>query len=401
MPYTSRLLLAILGATDLLSPSPMARHSINSLTASDLTPAGPLPVRVLMTSDTVGGVWNYSINLIRALASHRVEVVLATMGKRPSAAQRREASAISNLWLVDSEFKLEWMDDPWTDVSRAGNWLLQLEAIWKPSLIHLNGYSHATLPWHAPCLVVGHSCVLSWWSAVRRVPLSGRWLTYAKRVAAGLNAAELVIAPSAAMLAELRRLYAWYGDGVVIWNGLPSAPECGRMAKEEFVLTVGRLWDEAKNLSAVESVAPQLSWPVYAAGEGESSLRDSCIRRLGFLPAAEITDWMGRASIYALPAHYEPFGLSILEAALSGCALVIGEIPSLYELWEGAAWFVPPDDSSQLSDALMNLIAYPNLRDQFAARARDHARQYGAERMTQRYLAVYRNLLESSCTTCA
>jgi glycosyltransferase involved in cell wall biosynthesis len=161
------------------------------------------------------------------------------------------------------------------------------------------------------------------------------------------------------------------------------------------------LWDEAKNLSGVESVAPQLSWPVYAAGEGESLLRDSCIRRLGYLPAAEIAEWMKRASIYALPARYEPFGLSILEAALSGCALVIGEIPSLRELWEGAAWFVPPDDSSRLSDALMTLIAQPDLRDQFAARARDRARQYGIGRTAQRYLAVYRNLLESSCTICA
>ncbi len=32
-----------------------------------------------------------------------------------------------------------------------------------------------------------------------------------------------------------------------------------------------------------------------------------------------------------LPARYEPFGLSVLEAALSGCALVLGDIPSLRE----------------------------------------------------------------------
>ena len=52
---------------------------------------------------------------------------------------------------------------------------------------------------------------------------------------------------------------------------------------------------------------------------------------------------MGRAAIYALPARYEPFGLSILEAALSGCALVIGDIPSLREIWADAALFVPSD----------------------------------------------------------
>src|SRR5439155_1168938 len=58
------------------------------------------------------------------------------------------------------------------------------------------------------------------------------------------------------------------------------------------------------------------------------------------------------ASIYAWPARYEPFGLSVLEAALSGCALVLGDIPSLRELWEGAAWFVPADDDGALAAAI-------------------------------------------------
>jgi glycogen synthase len=57
-------------------------------------------------------------------------------------------------------------------------------------------------------------------------------------------------------------------------------------------------------------------------------------------------DWYARASIYALPARYEPFGLSALEAALSGCALILGDIPSLREVWLEAAPYVSPDDES-------------------------------------------------------
>ena len=34
---------------------------------------------------------------------------------------------------------------------------------------------------------------------------------------------------------------------------------------------------------------------------------------------------LSAASVYVLPAKYEPFGLSVLEAALSGCALVLGK----------------------------------------------------------------------------
>lgn len=374
--------------------------SFDSPAASRLERGEQRRIRVLMTTDAIGGIWNYSVNLITALAPYGVDVILATMGRRPSADQRRQTLTISNLCLAESDFKLEWMDDPWTDVTRAGDWLLQLETKWKPAIVHLNGYSHSALPWHAPRLVVAHSCVLSWWAAVRRVQLPNQWLIYAERVAQGLRAADLVIAPTASMLADLRRMYQWDGKGIVIWNGLvPTAP-ASTISKQEFALTVGRLWDEAKNLAAVEAIAQQISWPVYAAGEGEPSAQGGLVRRLGHLSAPETREWMARASIYVLPARYEPFGLSILEAALSQCALVIGNIPSLRELWEGAAWLVAPDDTSELRHALMTLIRYPALRGKFALLARDRARQYGVERMASQYLAVYHNLLEDRRPLC-
>ena len=39
-------------------------------------------------------------------------------------------------------------------------------------------------------------------------------------------------------------------------------------------------------------------------------------------------------------ALYEPFGLAVLEAAQAGCALVLSDIPTFRELWDGAALFV-------------------------------------------------------------
>jgi glycosyltransferase involved in cell wall biosynthesis len=65
---------------------------------------------------------------------------------------------------------------------------------------------------------------------------------------------------------------------------------------------------------------------------------------------------LARASIYVHPARYEPFGLAILDAALAGCALVLGDIPSLRELWHDAAIFVPTEDAARLSRELTALI---------------------------------------------
>jgi len=126
-----------------------------------------LPRRVLLTADTVGGVWTYAVDLARGLSARGVEVALATMGAPLSDAQRETAERIPGLLVFESGFRLEWMEDPWRDVERAGDWLLGLEARFGPDLVHLNGYAHAALPWSAPKLVVAHSCVLSWWSAVK------------------------------------------------------------------------------------------------------------------------------------------------------------------------------------------------------------------------------------------
>src|SRR5438874_1327869 len=145
-------------------------------------------LRILMTADTVGGVWTYSLELTRALQAYDVEVLLATMGPRPSPAQREQALNVPNLSLFKSDYKLEWMPDCWTDVKHAGDWLLHLENRLRPDLIHLNGYVHAKLPWTRPTLVVGHSCVLSWWQAVRGDTPPTEWQRYKDEVTNGLQA---------------------------------------------------------------------------------------------------------------------------------------------------------------------------------------------------------------------
>src|SRR3954454_12313553 len=133
------------------------------------------PRRILMTADTVGGVWTYALGLARSLVPHGIEITLATMGPRPNAGQKDAAGRIPNLTLVESDFKLEWMEDPWHDVAAAGQWLLDLEQLAEPDIVHLNGYAHAVLEWKCPVMVVAHSCVLSWWRAVKQKTLPVAW----------------------------------------------------------------------------------------------------------------------------------------------------------------------------------------------------------------------------------
>jgi len=114
---------------------------------------------------------------------------------------------------------------------------------------------------------------------------------------------------------------------------------------------------------------------------------------LGRLDEPALAAEMAAAGIYALPAVYEPFGFSALEAGLSGCALVLGDIPSLREVWDEAACWVPPHDDQALLDTLLRLIDRPRLRHEYASRALDHARLYAPRRMAHGYARAYRSVM--------
>lgn len=357
----------------------------------------PYPRRVLMTTDTIGGVWTYALDLSRGLLGHGVEVVLATMGAPVQPRQREAVAKLgSGIRLYESQFKLEWMDDPWRDVAAAGEWLLALEREHCPDVVHLNGYAHAALPWKAPTAVVAHSCVYSWWRAVKKEMPPPQWMPYHEAVRHGLKHAGVVLAPSRSMLAQIARYYGLPAKAMVIYNGRDGDPQVS-VDRQPYVLSVGRLWDEAKNAAGLAAIAPRLSWPVRVAGStrhpqgGEVFLPK--VELLGHRTAAELQEDYRRAAIYALPARYEPFGLSVLEAALGGCALVLGDIASLREIWGSTALFVPPDDPDALYEAITDLIVNPALREALAEASRQRAQAFTIERMTADYLSAYGDLL--------
>jgi glycosyltransferase involved in cell wall biosynthesis len=350
--------------------------------------------RVLMTADAVGGVFPYALDLARGFADRGIATVLAMMGPAPSEGQRRDARAIAGLILVESELRLEWMDDPWSDLDRAGRWLLDLEATHAPDLVHLNGYAHAVLPFRAPKVVVAHSDVLSWWSWVKGEAAPPSFRRYAAVVRDGLVAADRSVAISHAVSDDLLRHYGLAADRVIRNGRDPSA--FAPAAKERYVFAAGRVWDPAKALGDLARIAPRLSWPVHVAGDpvakaGEE--RETAAGLLGRRSPSEVARWMATAAIYALPARYEPFGLSVLEAALSGCALVLGDRPSLRELWDGAAIFVPPGDDDALVAAIEGLAHDDETRTALAERARRRARRYDLAETVAAYVGLYAELL--------
>jgi glycogen(starch) synthase len=358
------------------------------------------PLKVLMTADTVGGVWSYTIGL--CASQPEIRFVVATMGPRPRQAQHEQIAQLDNVVLEESDYGLEWMADGDADFVESRNWLVGLVRRHGIGLVHVNGYAHASLGIEVPVLVVAHSDVLSWWEAVHHCAAPSDWDRYRRRATAGLTAANRIAAPTATVLQDLERHYMDLdGKGEVIANGVDTAA-FPPLLKRPVVLGAGRVWDNAKNLAALDAIAEELAWPVELAGDAahpeSGSATFEAVRILGLLCPAEMARHLGHASIFVAPARYEPFGLTILEAAAARCALVLGDIPSLRENWAGAAVFVDPEDKLALRSSINRLICHAEERTHLAAAAQCRAKRFTLHRMGRAYAALYRDMaLSSAC----
>jgi glycogen synthase len=356
------------------------------------------PIQILMTTDTVGGVWSYSIDLCRSLQQH-VFFHLITTGARMKDWQRKELEELKNVEVYETDYMLEWMDNPWKDIDESCDWLQRLEATIKPDLVHLNAFCYGALNFKAPSIVVGHSDVYSWWMEVLKEDPPKEYKEYYWRVKKGLEAADMVIAPSQTMLNYLHKIYNVQTPSKIIFNAADEE-KFYPSSKQPSVLSMGRLWDSAKNVQLVVNAAPHINAPVLLAGEQKDNaalqIDTENITYLGSLSSNEIAEHLSTTAIYCLPAKYEPFGLSVLEAALSGCALVLGNIESLKEIWGTNAKYVDTEDTNALADTINELLSNKDLLNEYAKKAFVHAQTFSLNSMARNYLQLYQQLQQTN-----
>src|SRR6185312_12535483 len=265
-------------------------------------------LRILVTADAVGGVWTYATDLAAGVAE--AEVIIAVFGPAPRPVQRRQGAGLD---VVETGLPLDWMARTPREVLAAAARLQRLVAELRPDVVHLNSPALAAAgPLGAPTLGVCHSCVATWWAAVKGGPMPAdfRWRTELLRT--GLANCDVVVAPSHSFAAALAATYR-VPTPVVIHNGR-ARPAPVEVDREPIVLTVGRLWDEGKNVATLDAAAAACAAPLYAAGplespDGASRARLAHARPLGARSADSVAAWMARASIFASAALYEPFGL--------------------------------------------------------------------------------------------
>lgn len=362
--------------------------------------SGPAPRRVLMTADAVGGVWQYSLELARGLASRGIETVLAALGPVPSSVQLAEAATVPAMRVVATQLPLDWTATAPESLHAAADALAELAASSEVDSVHLHTPALVNgRRWPAPVVAVAHSCVATWWRAVRGGALPHDFAWRAACTADGLAHADAVIAPSRSFASMLQSVYSETRPIAVVHNGRrpPRRPADGR---RRAVLTAGRLWDEGKNIAVLDRAAARLGSPIHAAGPLSGphgvAVRFSHLHHLGELNDAQLAAEYAKSPVFASPSRYEPFGLAVLEAAQAGMALVLSDTPTFRELWDGAARFVDPSDPDEWTAALREVLDDAEARARLADAALIRSRDYGPDAMVEKTLAVHRSTLAVS-----
>jgi glycosyltransferase involved in cell wall biosynthesis len=212
-----------------------------------------------------------------------------------------------------------------------------------------------------------------------------RWLKAPLQILLGrltVWAADLVLAPSAATAAELRRDY-FEGTGVKraevvpnVTGGLEigSASHAAEQLEEVeeapgYLLFVGRLRIRKGVEVLLEALRPGMRLLIAGDGEHRAALErkaaelglDSRIRFLGRCDAARVRGLLKGAAALVVPSIYEGMPLVVLEAMESGVPVVASRVSGIPEVVEDGrtGWLVPPEDPRALAAALIEVLERP------------------------------------------
>lgn len=357
--------------------------------------------RILISTDAVGGVWRYSLELARGLARHDCQSLLAVLGPPPGPAQQAEAAAVPGLQLIVTGQELDWTADSPAALNAAACCLTRLAVHADIDSVHLHAPALVgTAAWPVPLIVTVHSCVGTWWRAVHGGCLPPDLAWRAAAAADGIAAADAVIAPSQSFAADLRACYGLSRCIHVVPNGRQPTP--GRGTRRPIVLTAGRLWDLAKGVSTLDAAAHLIPHPVYAAGPvigpNGASAAYPYLNLLGTLDEQILANWYAKAAVFTSVSRYEPFGLAVLEAAQAGCGLVLSDIPTFRELWDDAAIFVPPEDPVALANALRHALQDSTEYARLGTLARTRATCFDPAHMTDETWRIHASVLAREAT---
>ncbi len=365
-------------------------------------------MHVLVTTDTLSGVWTYTRELVTGLVGRGNRVTLVSFGEIPWPEQTTWMNSLPGLDYRPTAFSLDWMQKGVDDFKDSSAYLLEVISEAKPDLLHLNHPCYGALRANIPRVVVAHGDLINWWKAVHgRSPDDSAWLRwYHKTVTEGVSRADAVVAPTVWMLDAIRSSYMWPKRASVIYSGRSPIFFNPYVKKEDAVLSVGRLWDPGKQLclltghphpvpvSIVASDATISVPKIPIRADVRFATTRTSVALKGQQTDIQLRSLYSRSSIYVAPSRYEPFAMATVEAALSRCAIIANDIPSFREIWGNAALYFQENDGVSLAKLIHKVSADREMCTTYANRAFQRAHEcFTSKRMVDDYTRLYARLV--------
>ena len=355
----------------------------------------PAPLRVLMTLDTGGDVWRFGMDLARALEPRNVRFVFAILGRKPTASQRQEAEGIGEF--VHLALPHDRVAEQEGDHAEATSRIAELAERFEVDLIHLNRATQAAgLETQKPVVVMSHACLPTRYRALGKAAPLATLETHMQLNRQGISRADVVLAPSRSHGELMVASYGQIRNLRIVHNAASPSPYGVDRTQREGVVAFGRWRNEGSNGALLDRVAALIARPLTMIDSSiEPKEADFPIRHAFYdsaLPTSEMLERVGKAEVFVSPSLYEPFGLGPISAAASRTPLVLADIPTYRELWEGAALFVSPHDPAAYAEAINRLLTERHLREILAQLASNRATRFTAVRQAAAMRAVYDNL---------
>lgn len=224
-----------------------------------------------------------------------------------------------------------------------------------------------------------------------------------------LNSATSVLPNSAAEAELLNRKFGSQFDLRIVYNAADrlfaekASPEVflNKFGLNDFVLCVGR-FDERKNQLALIRAMQDTNVPLVFVGSFTPShlaFYKKCRRHAAGSRRIKFIKWLDHsdlrhaysaAKVHALPSWLETPGLSSLEAALSGCNVVVTDRGSTKEYFRDLVWYCEPADVASIRERILSAYEAPR-RDALRQHVLMH---FTWERTAESTIDAYKSALE-------
>lgn len=359
-----------------------------------------------LVSYAVGGISQYTIRLVRALAATSTDDEILVLESQKAGPGTPWPDAVRQVKLITPPH------------NRLEQITLPMELLRVPAdLLHSPDFIP---PFRRRC----RSVITIHDLAFLRFPhlLMAESARYYGQVDRAVRSAEQIVAVSYSTRQDLLDLLEVDPQKItVIYSA--AAPECRpldpaeaqeRRAQldlpERFILFVGTL-EPRKNLPTLLEALPRV-WKehriplVVVGGKGwlyESvymtldrlRLTEEQVHLVGAIPSQQLAYYYGCASCLVMPSLYEGFGLPALEAMACGTPVVVSNVSSLPEIVGDAGLLVDPEDVEGLADTLIRLLSDEKLRRRLGQLGIQRAATFSWERTARETLAVYRRAVEA------